>query len=497
MAIDSEHPEYTARMVQWEKIRDCAAGQEAIHAAGTKYLPKLSEQDTDEYNAYRDRALFYGATARTVDGLSGMVFRKAPQFEVSEGFEPLLDDVTLSGMNLQGFAEAVVDDDIKTGRVGILVDHPIVAAGTSKADAEKNNSRPFLKMYKAEQIFNWKVEGRKNAQVLTQVRLWEFVEYQGDKGEFDIKERKQIRVLDLDPATGKYRQRIFIKVKYPATGLEEWVQSGPDIFPLKNGAPLDVIPFFFVGVKNSDACPEKPPLIDMANINISHYKSSADLEHGAHFTGLPTAVIIGHSEDPENPDVFKIGSTTAWVFPNENAKVEYLEFEGTGLDALEKRLEIKERQMAALGARMLSVEKKGVEATETAQIYRSGESSVLASLSAAASLAIEKALKFMSDWAGFPSDKLTFKLNKDFMGIQMSSDELTALLQTWQAGGIAYADFLACLKRGEIVAEERTEEDIRSEVETENPFLGEDMPPRPTPLKPKPGEDDDPKTRKQ
>ncbi len=479
MAIDDEHPEYAARKNQWEKLRDCAAGQEAIHAKTVKYLPKLSGQSDAEYKAYLGRTLFYGATGRTIDGLSGMVFRKPPQYVVPAGFEPMTYDVTLDGTTLHGFAEELVDDDITIGRAGILVDHPSVAANTSKAQAEAMNVRPFMKHYTAEQIFNWKTEGRKNAQVVTQVRLWEWVIVPGDN-EFDFNTRQQIRVLDFNDA-GQYRQRIFFKVKFPR-GKEEWVQQGPDIIPLKNGVPLDVIPFFFVGVKKGSAKVEKPPLIDLANANISHFQSSADLEHGAHFTGLPTAVITGHTDssgDGEEAEEYRIGAATAWVFPEAEAKAEYLEFQGQGLEALEKRCDKKEEYMAFLGARMLSPEKKGVEAVETAQIHRTGEVSVLASLAQSVSESIEAALSFMCEWAGFDGTDVTFDLNKDFLAVQMSAQDLTALLQTWQAGGMAFADFLENLKKGEIVRDDRTEEDIRSEVEQENPFQGQDMPPSP------------------
>lgn len=485
MAHDSEHPEYSTRKIQWDKLRDCAAGQEAIHAKTTVYLPKLSGQTADDYKAYRDRTPFYGATPRTIDGLSGMVFRKEPHVEVPDGFKPFLNDITLGGMDLNGFAEQIVDDDITVGRAGILVDHPSVAADTTKAQAEAQNIRPFLKHYAAENIFNWKVEGRKNAQVLTQVRLWEYAELR--KSEFEVEVRKQIRILDLNEV-GQYRQRIFIKAMMPTTMREEWIQLGPDIIPLKSGTPLDFIPFWFVGVKNNDACPEKPPLIDLANMNISHYKSTADLEHGAHFTGLPTAVITGHTEDPTvAEEEYRIGSATAWVFPNEGTTVEYLEFQGTGLDALEKRCLKKEEYMAFLGARMLSPDKKGIEAAETAQIHRLGETSVLSSLAQSAGQSIEAALKFMADWAGFAFDKITFKFNNDFLAVPMDAQALTALLATWQAGGIAFEDFLDNLKRGEIVREERTAEDIKSEVEQENPFDAQDMtdPAAPPVAKPK------------
>lgn len=475
MALDTEHPEYAAKKPQWQKLRDCAEGQEAIQRNGKQYLPKLSGQSEDDYKAYLKRTLFYGATARTIDGLSGMVFRKAPQIEVPTGAKAWLNDVTLSGLSITEFAEQIVDDSITVGRSGILVDHPSTIEGTTVAQAEASNIRPFLKHYSTEAIFNWKTESRNNAQILTQVRLWEWVELPGNY-EFDVNIRKQIRVLDLNEI-GQYRQRIFIEAIHPITRRKEWVQLGPDIIPLKNGVPLDRIPFYFIGVKSGTPSVEKPPLIDLANANISHFVSSADLEHGAHFTALPTAVITGHTDDVgegEETEEYRIGSATAWVFPNAETDVKYLEFQGQGLEALETRVRKKEEYMAFLGARMLSPDKKGVEAAETAEIHRSGEVSVLSSLAGSSSDQIEKALTFMCEWGG-QAGKVSFRLNNDFMATKMSPQELTALLQTWQGGGIAFDDFLDNLKRGEIVREDRTAEQIRQEVEDENPFQGQDI----------------------
>ena len=473
MAIDSEHPEYTKRKAQWSKLRDCNEGQEAIHAAGVTYLPKLSGQSDAEYKAYLNRALFYGATARTIDGLTGMVFRKAPVVEVPAGMKAMIGDVTLDGLDLTGFAEEVVEDVVEVGRCGILVDHPVAPANATKAVAEALNIRPFLKHYDAEAIFNWKTASRNNALVLTQVRLWEAAEVAG-ANEFNSTERKQIRVLDLNEL-GQYRQRVFVEKKVVGIDGEKWEQFGNDIIPLKNGAPLNFIPFFFVGVKNSLPDAEKPPLIDLANANLSHYVSTADLEHGAHFTGLPTAVITGHSDEVvegQTPTEYRIGSATAWVFPNAETNVKYLEFEGKGLDSLETRVQKKEEYMAALGARMLAPEKKAAEAADTANIHRSGETSVLASLAASVGQTIEDAVRFMAEWAGM-SGTVTFKLNNDFTAVKMSAQELTALFQTYPGGGMAFADFLWNLKKGEIIQEERTEDQIRSEIETENPFAGQ------------------------
>lgn len=474
MAIETEHSQYSKRKIQWKKMRDCTAGQEAVHAAATEYLPKLSGQSDDDYKAYVGRALFYNATGRTVEGLTGMVFRKEPIVNIPEGLKAYEDDITLDGLSLLGFAEQIVDDVVVVGRAGILVDHPTINEGITVAQAEAENLRPFLKHYKAENIFNWKVESRNNVQVLTQLRLWET--RQVSDAEFSDEMQQQIRVLDLEPSTGFYRQRVFVKNPKPTGESDKWIKIDGDIYPLFKGKPMTFIPFYFVGIKNGKPDADKPPLIDLANVNLSHYVSTADLEHGAHFTGLPTAVITGHTEpDEEKGNDYRIGAATAWVFPNPETKVQYLEFQGQGLATLENRLAKKEEQMAFLGARMLTPQKRGVESAETATINRAGEDSVLASMVNSVSEAIEQALKFMAQWATFDGD-VEFDLNTDFMAVEMSPQQLTALLQSWQSGAIAYDDLLWNLKRGEIVRETRTAEDIRSEVETENPFQGGDTP---------------------
>lgn len=469
MAVNDEHEDYEKYSKQWSKLRDCISGQDAVHDKGDTYLPKLSGQSTSEYNAYKARGLFYGATSRTVEGLSGMVFRKKPQIDNPTALDGILSDITLTGVNITGFAEQIIDDDISVGRAGILVDHPTTNGDVTIVQAEQLNLRPFLKHYTAEQIFNWRTESRNNVQVVVEVRLREFVEVATDK-EFETTTQEQIRVLDFNDEN-QYRQRVFVK----KGGVNSaWEPSGDDIIPLMKGAPLTIIPFFFVGVKNGEIGIEKPPLIDLANVNLSHYMSTADIEHGAHFTALPTAVIAGHTDDPANPSTFRIGAANAWVFTNIDTKVEYLEFQGQGLEALEKRIEKKEGYMAALGARMLAPEKRAVETAETANINRAGETSVLASLAISVSMTIQDALTFLAEWAGV-SGEIKFRLNTDFLVVTMSSQDLTALLQTWQSGGIAYADFLNNLKRGEIVQEDRTEDEIKSEIETENPFNNEDM----------------------
>jgi hypothetical protein len=477
MAVETTHEEYDEYKPQWERMRDCIEGQDAIHAAGTKYLPKLDGQGSSvyltndgglsntEYAAYVKRALFYNASARTIDGLSGMVFRKEPVSELPPAMEPYMDSITLDGLSLQGFAEQIVEDILAVGRCGILVDYPrIESDALTVAQAEALNIRPFLKHYTAESIINWRTRENGNKLQLSQVRLMEEVEEVN--GDFDSVCIGQIRVLDLDDA-GYYRQRLY-RQKQDATQKKEWEQFGPDMYPTMRGVKMREIPFFFVGVKNNSPDIEEPPLLDLADANLSHYRTTADLEHGAHYTALPTAVIVGMQDEAGGGDFF-IGSRAAWLLRDPNAKAFFLEFTGRGLGALEARLAAKEQYMAALGARMLAPDKKGIEAAETARIRGNGEASVLSSIAQSVSMSIEKALAVYRDWLGISGD-IKFDLNTDFLPTIMDAQTIRELVSAWQQGAIGFTDLVHNFKRGEIVEADRTIEDIQAEVEVQDPF---------------------------
>jgi hypothetical protein len=136
---------------------------------------------------------------------------------------------------------------------------------------------------------------------------------------------------------------------------------------------------------------------------------------------------------------------------------------------LEARLAAKEQYMAALGARMLAPDKKGIEAAETARIRGNGEASVLSSIAQSVSMSIEKALAVYRDWLGISGD-IKFDLNTDFLPTIMDAQTIRELVSAWQQGAIGFTDLVHNFKRGEIVEADRTIEDIQAEVEVQDPF---------------------------
>ena len=436
--INKRHPDSEEMLAIWEKCEDAREGQTAIHEAGRTYLPSLSGQSDSEYNAYKRRAVFYGAMSRTVDAFAGMIMRVPPSVDNPS---PYLDDVTGHDCSLSEFAGQVLEEVLVTGFGGILVEHSPLAQAVTLAQAQALGARPYLALFDADSVINWRMDGKRITQLILEEE--EYIA----TSEFEGEEQCFYRVLDLDEM-GNYRQRKFIEKD------KIFTQVGDDIYPLMNGSTLKEIPFYFLG--DAD---ELPLLIDLVDLNVSHYMMEADLANGRHFTGIPQPWLAG----VQLPDgvTLSVGGTNAWVFPDPQANAQYLEFTGQGLLSLEKGIDKKEAQMASLGARMLS-DSVVAETATGAGIRSSGEFSILAQLSDRVSKVLSRACSFMHLWAGLQA--VSVRLNTDYLPARMTPLELQALVGAWQAGGISSMTLFNNLQQGELIASNVTFEDEQAQI---------------------------------
>jgi len=475
--VRSTHPEYDEHAPLWERCDDVAAGTEALRRKTTKYLPKLTDETPEEYDARLGRTTLYNATWRTIVGFLGLLFRKPAVIDVPEAVRPLMDDITLTGVPLRLFAAEVSEELLVTGRLGIWVNFPDVAAGLTRADVANLGLRPSMTLYCAESIRNWRCDRVQNRTMLSQVVLEE--EHEVRDTEFDTKHVDRYRVLDLtyDPGFDRpvYRVRLFEVKRNPDTGTEEDVLVEGPFYPMMDGEYLDFIPFYFISPDDTTPDVDIPPFIDLVDVNLSHYRATADYEHGCHWSGIPTVVITGHTLG--EGESIRVGGAGALVFPDPAANAQMLEVGTGGFTALEKNLDRKEAQMVVLGARLLEVQKPGIEAAETALIHRSGEQSILASISQTISTGITEALKVFVKWAGADGNAAAFMLNRDFFHTPLPAEMLNAIVKSWQSGAISFETMFDNLKKGEVYLPDAKAEDEKQRIEE-----GRSMLPQPKPV---------------
>ena len=465
LPVEIQHPDYTKMISQRKRCRDVIAGQDAVKDAGKEYLPVLTEQKDVDYKAYKLRAKFFNATARTVKALTGLILRKPPTIEAPDGIKNLLKDTTLTGKDIFVFISELVEEGVGVDTPGILVDYPTQSSdGMTVADAENNNLRPTMQMYPCESITNWKHERIGNATVLSLVVLKEEADVEGDS-EFDHNTEERYRVLDLVRRTGKdisdgegfvYRVRVFRVIKSDGAEDKKQEQVGSDLYPLMNNKPLSYIPF------EINLPIEEPALIDLVDLNLAHYRTSADYENGCHLTGLSQAVITGHQVD-EGEKIF-YGSPYAWVFASPDAKAQILSMDNDFV-ALTGNLEKTEQQMAILGARLLIAEKKDSETAQTAQIHRMGEQSILSERAQTISTLLTKSLVTFAEWAGSPG-KWSITLNREFAPVGATPQEIAEWLKGWSMGapGFSDAELFSRMERREMLSDDVTLEEEQERI---------------------------------
>jgi hypothetical protein len=447
---------------RWTRVSDVYEGSDVIKAKGVKYLPRVSsEMSADAYNAYKSRALFFNGMKPTVEGLTGMVFRKPLDVQrpdvMARDLEAMFADVNGAGDSLTEFAQALMRDHVlKTGRAFLWLDMPQQATA---------NGRPYWRMYAAEQFINWKTETRDGRDVLVLAVLREIIEVDGDD-EFTVEPREQYRVLRL--TDNRYTVQLYTVMR-EGTSIQSIV-AGPVITPLSSGTPLSFIPALVVNADGLGPLLSNPPLLDLADVNLSHYQSSADLEHGRHMTGLPTPWVVGAPKGGR----LLIGSGAAWILEGDGAKAGMLEFTGQGLSALENALKDKEAKMARLGSRPVegASSRAGVEAAETVRLRQSAETASLSNIANVTSRAITQLARWSAWWAHLTptenNEDILVTLNTDFLDSQIDPAMLREMVNAVGTGVMSFETFWYNLQRGEL-----TPPDVTPEEEQERINAGE------------------------
>jgi hypothetical protein len=453
MPVNTAHPQYEENVNLWSRCRTCIKGEDAVKKRRTEFLPALGSAAMQRrkphvYEGYLARACFYAAAGRTVAGLVGLILRKKPSIKFG-GKEELLKSIGANGESIEQLIRTDLQEVVGVSRIGLLVD---AAAG--------DNVRPHVCVYWAEDIISWKkgvVGGRLQ---LIRVVLREEREVVGDD-EFAYKCETQYRVLRLvldtegHPVYGVDLYQKKTEIDSSGTPVETYGQVGETFIPRAfGGAALSEIPFVFHNPSSLDSEPEDPPLLPLVNVNLSHYRNSADLEHGRHFTALPTpwAKCFDSKEDP-----LELGSTVAWTTDNPDAECGFLEFTGAGLGHIKEGMQHKESLMSALGAQFLEPPRAGVEAAEAIRLRNSGKESVLATIAGTGGEAWTKLLLHLATWMGVKDTAdISVSLNTDFDVLKITAQEVSALGIEVQGGRLSWQSYFHYLQKGEVYPENLT-----------------------------------------
>lgn len=414
MPVNTTHPSYAPEA---SEFTSCAYNGDV-----KQFVPKANGWTQQDHLAFVNRPAYYNVTKRTTDALIGAMLRKP--------YTSSVEDPMVSGQQcFDTLLPNILRDIMLTSRVGILVDY-----------CEENQS-PYLTPYCNNSITNWGED---------YVVLRE--DYMMTDPDDKFKKVIKCQYRELTLVDGVYTVNIWREVGRKSYKIAETFQ------PAVRGRTLDFIPFVFINSHDTTDDCMHPVMFNMAEINVAHFKSLADIEHLAHFFALPQMYISGGFAG-EVSGGLAIGTPNAWILENQSS-VSYAQANSSGFDSLMKLIDKKEEQMAALGSRMLA--KSGVESAEALKLRSAGENSILIGLVNAVEQGLTMALQYYTIWLGENPDNVEFVMNRDFTNISVTPEEINSLLNLLVGGQISQDTFLQRLYEGEIV------DDVEQEKERLN-----------------------------
>ena len=437
-AVVSESPfvrslDVIAMMSDWSVMAAVTKGTNYLRDMCETYLPQEPREDNDAYETRVDRSVLSPYTSRLIETAAGAILRKPIHVEGDPYWLDLIQNIDGIGSNLNEYARRALVSSLTYGHSAILVDYPAAAGAMNLAEERAMGRRPYFVHIDAPQIWGWRKEPVTNR--LLQVRIHDYdVRPLNEFGEEQVEE---------------------MRVIYP--GRYDLYTLGHEVveFSETGGYSLDEIPLVPIYSNRRGALISQPPLLDIANLNITHYQRQADLIHALHIAAMPTLVLEGW-DDTTGTATMGVNYAIAMQPGN---KAYYVQADATSFDAQMKELQSLEQQMSTLGVTKLFGQKFVAESAEAKRIDQAQSNSVLSIISQELESALNQAFAFAAQYVGIEPPEIT--IDRDFDYYRLIGQDVAVLAQLNQMGKISDAMLLEVLRRGEVLPDNINIEDER------------------------------------
>jgi hypothetical protein len=375
--------------------------------------------------------------------LAGMLTRKPVRLnDVTDTIREQLFDVDLQGNDLNTWTFETARKMIRYGHIGVLVDAPA------------NGGRPYWVSYTPRDILGFRTETVDGATKLSQLRLRETIIKPSEDSEYGEEQVEQIRLLTPYGEEQVEQIRLLTPGQYQ---IHQRDKKGDFRIVDEGTTSLQEIPFAVAYSNRYNTLESRPPLEDIAELNLKAYQVQSDLDNQLHISAVPMLAFYGF---PSSAEEVSAGPGEALAFPAEG-RAEYIEPDGKSYDAQFKRLDQIASQINELGLSAVLGQKLSAETAEAKRIDRSQGDSTMMVIAQNMQDAIDNCLQFHAQFLG-ESQAGSSMINRDFLGSRLEPQEIQALLQLYTAGTITQETLLHQLAEGEILGDDF---DIEEELE--------------------------------
>jgi hypothetical protein len=414
----------------WILIEDLMGGTYGIRRKHRRYLPQEPRELDESYDNRLARSVVPPYYQRLERMLAGMLTRKPVKLQdVSDVIREQLFDVDMQGNDLNVWTYETARKLVRYGHIGCLVDAP------------SNGGRPYWCTYTPRQILGYRTEQQDGQQRLIQLRLQETALEADPDSQYGEKQIDQVRVLT--PGRYQVHQR----------------QDNGDYKVVDEGTTsLPEIPFSVAYSNRVGFMESRPPLEDIAELNLKSYQVQSDLDNQLHISAVPMLAFFGF---PTSAEEVSAGPGEALAFPADG-RAEYIEPQGRSFDFQFKRLDQIQAQINELGLSAVLGQKLSAETATAKMIDRSQGDSTMMAIAQNVQDMIDNNLKFHAQFMGQQEAAGSCTVNRDFIGARLEPADVNALLQLYTAGTITKQTLLMQLSDGEVLGDDF---DVQEEVD--------------------------------
>lgn len=429
---------------KWEMAEHLLGGTSAMRAAGREYLPQHEEETDTNYDERLHTNTLFNQLELTLDSFVGRPFSDPVRLnnDVPEDIRELSDNIDLQGNNLTTFCRHWFREGIAKGFAHCLVEFPLMSEearmGRTRADDVAEGRRPYWVLIKPENLIYATAEVQQTPdgpqEFLTHVRIRE---------EIVVREGFAERLVD--------RIRVLEPGMFQVWELRQENKKKPEWIIVEEGeTDLNFIPLVTYYADRQGLMISKPPLEDLAHLNVRHWQSTSDQINVLTVARFPMLAVAGATDQAGT--VMRIGPRQLLGTKDANGKFYYVEHSGDSIKAGEDDLQKLEEQMSRYGAQFLT-RKTGNE-TATARALDSAETmSPLQDMTVRFVDSVNTAMDYTARWLN-AAEGGTVNITTDFGPEEVKEPDVSTLNAARKTRDISRVAYIKELKRRGVLAEE-------------------------------------------
>lgn len=434
-----------AHRTAWDVVASLVGGTTTMRAAGERFLPIEPDEERIDWEARLARTTLDPYYKEGVTHTVSKVFAKELQFsDIPEPLKFLLEDIDQQQRNSTQFAAEVFAEAVNFGVSYLLTDYPKPKEPfENRAQELAAGLRPYWVRISPINLLDVRSASFNGAERLSVFRYVEQVSKDDGSDDYveQIREYRQAPLDNGQPGPVTY-------TLYRKLNGANWQVHDEGVLA------QEAIPIACVYTNRTGFFMGRPPLMDLAELNIEHWRKRSDLNNILHICNVPFMLAKGLATgiDPgtgKKAEALKVSIRKAIVTANPDASINWIEHTGATISVAMQDLERLEQRMERLSSVLVTGRTGAPTATATA-INAAEANADLKQMALALQDALNASLYFTSYYLGLPTYG-RIDVNTAFSVEFVSDSTFAQVLQLFSLGLIDRDTVISEAKRRNIV----------------------------------------------